>query len=90
MIPAKIIKISDKVVVEYERTIIFSWLAKDRIKKKYIAEVENVEFVNDILNIMLNYFIIKFSNGNYFEPLKLNQQVFIEPTENGKCVIIKI
>jgi len=75
MIPAKIIEISDKVTVKYG---------------DIIAEVENVKFVNDILNIMLNYFIIKFSNGNCFEPLKLNQQVFIEPTENGKCVIIKI
>jgi len=46
MIPAKIIEISDKVTVKYG---------------DIIAEVENVKFVNDILNIMLNYFIIKFS-----------------------------
>ena len=78
MIPAKIIEISDKVVVEYERTIIvqFSWLAKDRIKKKYIAEVENIK-VEEILPAEWDF-------------MKVGLRVFIELTENGKCKIVKI
>ena len=76
MIPAKIIEISDKVVVEYERAIIFPWLAKDRIKKKYIAEVENIK-VEEILPAEWDF-------------MKVGLRVFIELTRNGKCKIVKI
>ena len=113
MIPAKIIEISDKVLVEYyelpepnnDDLILryyydengeeqYEWRPdapeeiNDRYKayeaSKFIAEVENVRFSEDdqwwaYINYMpLNY------------PLSLNQQVFIEPTTEGKVKIVKL
>jgi len=64
-------------------------------ESKTIAEVENVDFV-DSENQFENHFtmpLVVFDNDIYSKENripKLNQTVFIEPTENNKVKIIKI
>ena len=100
MIEAKIISIDDKVMVEWPpepekfdiKNMIFdvqaeilkrSVIAYD--ESKTIAEVENVEIVDTVLGDVC-YVLLNGKCRN----LELNQNVFIEPTENNKCQIIKI
>jgi hypothetical protein len=52
---------------------------------KVIADVENVEMVGTVLGLI--YYVLL--NGKC-RNIELNQQVFIEPTTEGKCKIIKI
>ena len=102
MIPARIISIDDKVIVEWPpepekfdiKNMIFdvqaevlkrSVIAYD--ESKTIAEVENVMYRG-----LFNYWFVTAYYGevDYKERLEVNQQVFIEPTETGKCKIVKI
>ena len=106
MIEAKIISIDDKVIVEwynlpepsakiYTMPIYYDKALKAYLASKTIAEVENVDFV-DSENQFENHFtmpLVVFDNDIYSKENripKLNQTVFIEPTETGKCKIVKI
>ena len=106
MIEAKIISIDDKVIVEwynlpepsakiYTMPIYYDKALKAYLASKTIAEVENVDFV-DSENQFENHFtmpLVVFDNDIYSKENripKLNQTVFIEPTENNKVKIIKI
>jgi hypothetical protein len=101
MIPARIIEITDKVVVEYWK------LPKPNIEnvhdsftpnfkgyriayRRYmqsrtIAEVENAEMSMNFIE-----HVIEMNDDLYCHLFKIGEQVFIEPTSEGKCKIIKI
>jgi hypothetical protein len=96
MIPARIISIDDKVMVEwynlpepsakiYTMPIYYDKALKAYLASKTIAEVENVILIPWLKTWKPSAF---FEGKNH--PIKLNQTVFIEPTETGKCKIIKI
>ena len=105
MIPARIISIDDKVMVEWppepdRKTFINEthrlWpdAFADAVflykRFKTITEVENAVKYKDKC-----YLFHYETDGDYKikilkEILSLNQTVFIEPTETGKCKIIKI
>jgi hypothetical protein len=78
MIPAKIIEINDKVIVKYGETI--SEAENYIIKGKFIIIERKKRWRNsdDVSYI------------TKLHELKLNQTVFIEPTTEGNCKIIKI
>ena len=96
MIQARIISIDDKVIVEwynlpepsakiYTMPIYYDKALKAYLASKTIAEVENVILIPWLKTWKPSAF---FEGKNH--PIKLNQTVFIEPTETGKCKIIKI
>lgn len=101
MIPAKIISIDDKVMVEWPpKPDYYDFLNKTYREalaewelKKTIAEVENA-YQGKITKKWFAEIITHFEDdklwGVKIEKLSLNQTVFIEPTENNKCKIIKI
>jgi hypothetical protein len=98
MIPAKIIEISDKVLVKYytglepvdkstcsegDKTISLMWSKYE--SSKVIAEVENA--------IKWSSFIgVNILENDIWTPreLELNQPCLIEPTTEGKCKIVKL
>jgi len=88
MIPARIISIDDKVMVEwynlpepsakiYTMPIYYDKAMFNYEKSKTIAEVEN------IVNISGWWFF-------WYERIHLNDKVYIEPTTPGKAKIVKI
>ena len=79
MIPAKIIEINDKVMVEYMK---FK-SEIDSIPQYTIAEVEND------YSMIINY-KKPLKDGEPRAMLFIGQSCFIEPTENGKVKIVKI
>ena len=100
MIPARIISIDDKVIVEWPpepekfdiKNMIFDVQAEVLKRSviaydesKTIAEVENVVKWSSFVGVN----ILKDDIWTPIE-IELNQTVFIEPTENNKIKIVKI
>jgi hypothetical protein len=96
MIPAKIISIDNKVMVEYYKLpepsakvytmpVYYEKALKAYLSSKTITEAENVEIVDTVLGDVC-YVLLNGKCRN----LELNQTVFIEPTENNKVKIVKI
>ncbi len=87
MIPARIISISDKVMVEYWKPLPSFSTKKLGVEIRAIAEVENI-----VTETFFDYETQAICSVKIFrgDVLKVGMQVFIEPTSEGKAKIVKI
>ena len=98
MISARIIEISDKVKVKYYKlpkvSIYYDLIEYHKYRdSRTIAEVENIlHYHNLYKKDHMSHKVYYYDNNGVvnWKKLKLNQQVFIELTKNGKCKIVKI
>jgi coenzyme F420-reducing hydrogenase beta subunit len=96
MIPAKItnlnpVQVSYTNILKPDKSKCFSNAEYRRMVHHYefskvIADVENVGRIR----LVKGYYWIQTPEKLLFKELSLNQQVFIEPTTEGKCRIIKL
>ena len=100
MIPARIISIDDKVIVEWPpepekfdiKNMIFDVQAE--VLKRSVIAYDESKTIAEVENVILIPWLKTWKPSAFFEgknhPIKLNQTVFIEPIETGKCKIVKI
>lgn len=89
MIPARIISIDDKVMVEYWANHTIGMYSLNAIKR-FVSEVENARSMKPLNYAFLRWYGTNEDNMKYGARLSLNQQVFIEQIENNKVKIVKI
>jgi len=62
----------------------------DKVMVKYGETIAEVENIGNLLQGENIYKWVDLPNSDEINILSLNQQVFIEPTTEGKCKIVKI